>query len=175
VRLLQSLAKTHAVRRHPCPVHAGLAPALLPVWRHHAVFTDSPFDPGRGAAPCPRHRGASLRRRHQRPPRSYAISGVSTANAAWLSIAAMAHNLARGRRPGVPAVREVHMIGVYRTLAAADRTGNRSWPMVFLYGAVMMSAKAGLQETLYAVMALHGGAGLAVRRCRDRSCRAPRR
>ena len=67
------------------------------------------------------------------------------------------------------------MIGVYRTLAAADRTGNRSWPMVFLYGAVMMSAMAGLPETLYAVLALHGGAGLAVRRCRDRSCRAARR
>ena len=69
----------------------------------------------------------------------------------------------------------VYMIGVYRTLATADRTGNGPWPMVFLYGAVMMSATAGLQETLYAVLALHGGAGLAVRRCRDRSCRAARR
>ena len=33
---------------------------------------------------------------------------------------------------------------------------------------------AGLQETLYAVLALHGDAGLAVHRCRDRSCRAAR-
>jgi hypothetical protein len=36
----------------------------------------------------------------------------------------------------------VHMIGVDRTLAAADRTRNEPWPMVFLYGAVMMSATA---------------------------------
>ena len=69
----------------------------------------------------------------------------------------------------------VYMIGVYRTLAAPDRTGNGPWPMVFLYGAVMMSATTGLQETLYAVLALHGDAGLAVRRCCDRSCRAARR
>jgi hypothetical protein len=69
----------------------------------------------------------------------------------------------------------VYMIGVYRTLAAADRARNGPWPMVFLYGAVMMSATAGLQETLSAVLVLHGDAGLAVRRCRDRSCRAARR
>jgi hypothetical protein len=67
------------------------------------------------------------------------------------------------------------MIGVYRIPAAEDRAGNGPGPMLFLYGAVMTPATAGLQETLYAVMALHGGAGLAVRRCRDRSCRAPRR
>ena len=68
---------------------------LFPVWRYHAVFTDSPFDdPGRRAAPRPRCRGAGLRRRHQRPARSHA-SGVFAANAAWLSIAAMAHNLLR--------------------------------------------------------------------------------
>jgi hypothetical protein len=69
----------------------------------------------------------------------------------------------------------VYMLGVYRTLAAADRAGNGPWPMVFRYGAVMMSATTGLQETLYAVLALRGGAGLAVRWCRDRSRRAARR
>jgi hypothetical protein len=58
----------------------------------------------------------------------------------------------------------VYMIGVYRTLAAADRAGNGPGPMVFLDGAVVtMSATAGLQGTLYAMLALHGGAGLAVR------------
>ena len=41
----------------------------------------------------------------------------------------------------------MYMIGVYRTLAAADRTRNGPWPMMFLYGAVMMSATADLQET----------------------------
>jgi len=69
----------------------------------------------------------------------------------------------------------VYMIGVYRTFAAPDRTGNGPWPMMLLYGAVMMAATDGLQETFYAMLALHGGAGLAVRRCRDRSCRAARR
>jgi len=47
--------------------------------------------------------------------------------------------------------------------------------MMLLYVAVMMAATDGLQETFYAMLALHGGAGLAVRRCRDRSCRAARR
>ena len=69
----------------------------------------------------------------------------------------------------------VYMIGAYRTLAAADRARNGPWPTVFLYGAVMMSATASLQETLDAVLALHGGAGLAVRRCRDRSFGSARR
>jgi hypothetical protein len=69
----------------------------------------------------------------------------------------------------------VYVIGVYRTLAAADRAGDGPWPMMFLYGAVMIAATVGLQETLYPMLALHGGAGLAVRRCRDRSCQAARR
>ena len=51
----------------------------------------------------------------------------------------------------------VYVIGVYRTLAAADRTGNGPWPMMFLYGAVMIAATVGLQETLYPMLALHGG------------------
>ena len=38
----------------------------------------------------------------------------------------------------------VYTIGVYRTLAAAGRTRNGPWPMVFLHGAKMMSAIAGL-------------------------------
>jgi len=66
----------------------------------------------------------------------------------------------------------VYMIGVCRSLAAADRTGNGPWPMMFVYGAAMMAAPADPQETLYA---LRGGAGLAVRRCRDRSCGAAKR
>ena len=70
---------------------------LFLAWRYHAVFTDSPFGklaPARGAALRPRRRGAGLRRRHQRPL-AHMPSGVFTANAAWLSIAAMAHNLLR--------------------------------------------------------------------------------
>ena len=69
----------------------------------------------------------------------------------------------------------VYMIGVYRTLAAADRAGNGPWPMMFLYGAVMMVATTARQETRCAMLARHGGAGLAVRRCRDQLCRAASR
>ena len=48
--------------------------------------------PGRGTAPRPRHRGAGVRRRHQRTL-AHMPSGLFAANAAWLSVAAMAHNL----------------------------------------------------------------------------------
>jgi hypothetical protein len=37
----------------------------------------------------------------------------------------------------------VYAIGVYRTLAAADRIGNWPWPMMFLYGAAVMAATVG--------------------------------
>ena len=67
---------------------------LLPVFRYHAVFTDSPFElAGRGTAPRPRHRGAGLRRRHRRAARAHA--GSFAANAAWLTCAAIACNLLR--------------------------------------------------------------------------------
>ena len=52
---------------------------LFPVWRYHAVFTDSAFDkagPGRGTAPRPRHRGAGLRRLDRRAAAAPAIGLV---------------------------------------------------------------------------------------------------
>jgi hypothetical protein len=55
----------------------------------------------------------------------------------------------------------VFLVGVHRTLAAADRTMNTSWSTIFLYGAVMMSATAGAREGGFAVLALRGGKGLA--------------
>ncbi|MGI8825949.1 MAG: hypothetical protein ACR2JC_09940 [Chloroflexota bacterium] len=54
----------------------------------------------------------------------------------------------------------VYMVGVYQTLATADRSRNTSWSTLFLYGAVMLSATAGFAESLYAVLALRGGSGL---------------
>ena len=47
---------------------------LFPVWRYHAVFTDSPFErPGRGPAPRPCRHRAGLRRLVRRPARPPAI------------------------------------------------------------------------------------------------------
>lgn len=46
--------------------------------------------------------------------------------------------------------------GVYRTLAAADREHDSSWATTFLFGAIMMSATAGLSEGLIAIPVLRG-------------------
>jgi len=48
---------------------------LFPVWRYHAVLTDSPFEtgPGRGPAPRPRDRGAGLRGLVRRAARASSI------------------------------------------------------------------------------------------------------
>ncbi len=69
---------------------------LFPVWRYHAVFTDSPFE---------LVQAEGQRRDHAvveqvfadvtSGPLAHMPSGVFAANAAWLSIAAMAHNLVR--------------------------------------------------------------------------------
>src|SRR5262249_36416036 len=69
---------------------------LFPVWRYHAVFTDSPFElvqaEGQHRAPAVVGRvfaaGVS-------GPLAHMPSGVFAATAAWLAIAAMAHNLVR--------------------------------------------------------------------------------
>jgi hypothetical protein len=53
------------------------------------------------------------------------------------------------------------LVGVYRTLAAADRRAGSCWAIVYLYGAIMMSATAGLGEGLFAVAALRQGVGLS--------------
>ena len=68
----------------------------MPCGAHHAVFTDSPFGdaPGRRTAPRPRGRRAGLRGLGQRPAGAPA-SGSFPANAAWLTLAAIACNLLR--------------------------------------------------------------------------------
>ena len=69
---------------------------LFPVWRYHAVFTDSPFELVQAER---QHRGHAVVEQVfadvTSGPLAHMPSGVFAANAAWLSIAAMAHNLLR--------------------------------------------------------------------------------
>ncbi len=69
---------------------------LFPAWRHHAVFTDSPFELVQAEG---QHRDHAIVEQVfadvTSGPLAHMPSGVFAANAAWLSIAAMAHNLLR--------------------------------------------------------------------------------
>jgi hypothetical protein len=68
---------------------------LFPVWRHHAVFTDSPFELIIQAEG--QHRDHAVIEQVLADwtdgPLAHLPSGVFAANAAWLAVAAMAHNL----------------------------------------------------------------------------------
>jgi hypothetical protein len=69
---------------------------LFPVWRYHAVFTDSPFVLVQAEG---QHRDHAVVEQVfadvTSGPLAHMPSGVFAANAAWLSIAAMTHNLVR--------------------------------------------------------------------------------
>jgi Transposase DDE domain group 1 len=69
---------------------------LFPVWRYHAVLTDSPVELTQAEG---QHRDHAIEEQVLADwtdgPLAHLPSGVFTANAAWLSIAAMAHNLLR--------------------------------------------------------------------------------
>jgi Transposase DDE domain group 1 len=69
---------------------------LFPAWRHHAVFTDSPFEMIRAEG---QHRDHAIVEQViadlNAGPLAHLPSGHFAANAAWLVIAAMAHNLLR--------------------------------------------------------------------------------
>ena len=69
---------------------------LFPVWRYHAVFTDSPFELIQAEG---QHRDHAIVEQVfadvTSGPLAHMPSGVFAANAAWLSLAAMAHNLLR--------------------------------------------------------------------------------
>ncbi len=69
---------------------------LFPAWRYHAVLTDSPFETVQAEA---QHRDHAIVEQViadlNAGPLAHLPSGVFTANAAWLVIAAMAHNLLR--------------------------------------------------------------------------------
>jgi len=76
---------------------------LFPVWRYHAVFTDSPFELVQAEG---QHRDHAIVEQViadlNAGPLAHLPSGAFAANAAWLVIAAMAHNLLRaaGTRAG---------------------------------------------------------------------------
>ena len=69
---------------------------LFPVWRYHAVLTDSPFETVQAEG---QHRDHAIVEQvfadWYDGPLAHLPSGVFTANAAWLVIAAMAQNLIR--------------------------------------------------------------------------------
>jgi hypothetical protein len=69
---------------------------LFPVWRYHAVFTDSPFVLAQAEG---QHRDHAVVEQVfadiTSGPLAHMPSGVFAANAAWLTAAAMAHNLVR--------------------------------------------------------------------------------
>jgi hypothetical protein len=69
---------------------------LFPVWRYHAVFTDSPFTVLQAEE---QHRDHAVIEQVfadlTSGPLAHAPSGVFAANAAWLALAAIAHNLTR--------------------------------------------------------------------------------
>jgi hypothetical protein len=75
---------------------AGGQDELFPLWRYHAVFTDSPFELVQAEG---QHRGHAVVEQVfadvTSGPLAHLPSGVFAANAAWLSIAAIAHNLLR--------------------------------------------------------------------------------
>jgi hypothetical protein len=69
---------------------------LFPAWRYHAVFTDSPYELVQAEE---QHRGHAVIEQLLADlsdgPLAHLPSGKFTANAAWLAIAAIAHNLTR--------------------------------------------------------------------------------
>jgi hypothetical protein len=69
---------------------------LFPAWRYHAVFTDSPFETLQAEE---QHRGHAVIEQFLADlndgPLAHLPSGKFNANAAWLAIAAIAHNLLR--------------------------------------------------------------------------------
>jgi hypothetical protein len=69
---------------------------LFPVWRYHAVFTDSPFETIQSEG---QHRDHAVVEQvfadWYDGPVAHLPSGIFNANAAWLVIAAMAQNLVR--------------------------------------------------------------------------------
>ena len=69
---------------------------LFPAWRHHAVFTDSPFELVQAEE---QHRDHAVIEQVNADladgPLAHMPAGRFNANAAWLAIAAIAHNLTR--------------------------------------------------------------------------------
>jgi hypothetical protein len=75
---------------------AGGQDELFTIWRYHALFTDSPFEMIQAEA---QHRDHAIVEQVfadlTSGPLAHMPSGRFAANAAWLTLAAMAHNLLR--------------------------------------------------------------------------------
>jgi hypothetical protein len=91
----QAVTARLIVRRVRDLSEAGMA-GLFPVWRYHAVFTDSPFTLLQAEE---QHRDHAIIEQAfadlTNGPLAHAPSGKFAANAAWLALAAIAHNLLR--------------------------------------------------------------------------------
>jgi Transposase DDE domain group 1 len=109
---------------------------LFPAWRYHAVFTDSPFELVQAED---QHRGHAVIEQLLADlndgPLAHLPSGKFSANAAWLAIAAIAHNLLRaagtlaGRRHA-----KARAATIRRDLVAvAARTARRGRGMLTLH------------------------------------------
>lgn len=82
--------------QNPDHVHANAQGELFRVWRHHAVFTDSPLPMLTAEADHRRH--AIIEQVHadlKNGPLAHLPSASFAANSAWLVLAAMAFNLTR--------------------------------------------------------------------------------
>jgi len=75
---------------------AGCQQELFPAWRYHAIFTDSPFELIQAEG---QHRDHAVVEQIfadvSDGPLAHMPSGMFAANAAWLTCAAIAHNLLR--------------------------------------------------------------------------------
>jgi hypothetical protein len=109
---------------------------LFPAWRYHAVFTDSPYELTQAEE---QHRGHAVIEQLLADlndgPLAHLPSGKFNANAAWLAIAAIAHNLLRaagtlaGRRHA-----RARAATVRRDLiAVAGRTARRGRDLLILH------------------------------------------
>jgi hypothetical protein len=104
---------------------------LVAAWRYHAVFTDSPYTLVQAEA---QHRGHAIIEQVNADlidgPLAHLPSGRFNANAAWLTLAGIAHNLTRAAAhlagPGYAAARpatvRTRLIGVAARIAHRART-----------------------------------------------------
>jgi hypothetical protein len=122
---------------NPAHVVADAQGELFPVWRHHAVFTDSPQ---------PMLQTEANHRRHaiieqviadlKHGPLAHLPSGSFMANSAWLVLAAMAFNLTRAvavladrfHATAVTATVRAHLITVAARLTRSGRRATLRLP-----------------------------------------------
>jgi len=140
---------------NPEHVIADAQGELFPVWRHHAVFTDSPLPMLAAEADHRRHAIieqviADLKS----GPLAHLPSGSFAANSAWLVLTAMAFNLTRAvgvlagqfHAKAVTATVRAHLIGIAaRVTLSARRASLRmptDWPWADEFQSLFTAATA---------------------------------